>query len=1019
MSDCSVQSILINRLAAGLGTEAARAFVARTEASADRPDVVAHVAALLDELEATSAKVARAAVDALPELDRQGGLSVIVPWLDMGVVLAQSSGAAALRYFKESPMILGLLERTETRGEALTVGIEAADRDVTAALEFLRVAPDLERTIPFGDARRWLDVGLELAAVDSVAGIEYVRQMARVAAVLRIEDVRPWLSVGTHLVTTNTLGKPDYLAMIEFMRTSPTVLGEIEQPAVRSQSLRVASSLAERSPESAVAWLAEAPHLLRMLPSEEQRLELLQYAVLLAERDAEAALLYLRRGPDVMTLIGEGPQARSRFETWLKAGMDVLAYSREGGRVYFGMESRNALASLERAMAGVPLRRVARRIKLFVQGLCGTDVTIATLPESASAADARATVSPDGRTMFLPAILRRYATAEENERWAMVMAAHEAGHLQFGTYRLRLAALADVIEEVRQRYGRLSRPVPGTLNALFQLYPLPKLAQDLWTVVEDARVEFLLQTEYPGLRHDLALLAAEAVASRRSDQTTTVTELMVDGLLRLSTGESPDSAVPRAIEREVSELWALCRPLFRKGATAEDAVRLTDALYVKIEELAASHSKRLGDDAWKDRTADESQTAPPPSVVSEQPTDMYRPLINHAHRGEMNPEFITWDGEPTRQDDEQDAERSGTTGTDKEGSFSGRSDTVSGGKREGRESDASDKPAGGQRMPAAVEELLSVDVEQRLKPESAVSAERTVRYPEWDYSIQDYRVNRCRIIERPADAGSDDGVETILASRRSEIASLRKLFESLHPVAYRRVPGQPEGDDPDLDAVVRRAAELRAGLEGSDRVYIRRDKRDRSVAAAFLVDISGSTSRKLDGGRRVIDIEKESLVLLCEALEAVGDQYGLYAYSGEGAASVDFFIVKDFDDRLGTVAAHRLGGLGPRRQNRDGAAIRHASAKLLKRSAKHRLLILLSDGRPLDGEDYKDDYAVEDTKKALQEARRHGIRPFCVTIDQETTEYQRRMYGDVRFVVIDRVESLPTRLPNVYRRLTA
>ncbi len=1017
MSECSVRSALINRLAASLGAEAARAFVARVEETADRPDAAAHIAALLDELETVSAKAARAAVDALPELDRCGGLSVIIPWLDMGIVLAQSSGAAALRYFKESPMILGSLERTETRGEALAVGMEAADRDVTAAWEFFRVAPDLEKTIPFGDARRWLDVGLELTAVDAVAGIEYVRQMARVAAVLQIEDVRTWLSVGMHLVTTNTLGKPDYLAMIAFMRTSPKVLGEIEQPAVRSRSLELASLLAERSPESAVAWLAESPQILHALPSEERRLELLQYGALLAERDAQAALLYLRRGPDVMMLIGEGPEARSRFESWLKAGMDVLAYSREGGRVYFGMESRNALASVERAMAGVPLRRVARRIKLFVQGLCGTDVTIAALPESASTANVRATVGPDGRTIFLPAILRRYATAEENERWSMVMAAHEAGHLQFGTYRLRLAALADMIEGVRRRYGPLSRPVPQTLNALFQLYPLPRLAQDLWTVLEDARVEFLLQTEYPGLRRDLALLAAEASMARRRDGTITVRELMVEGLFRLSTGESLDSAVPRAIEREVSELWALCRPLFRKGATAEDAVRLTDALYVKIEELAASHSKLLRDDSPEDRAADEQETGTPAPVVSEQPTDMYRPLINHAYRGEMNPELITWDGEPIKQVDEQDAKESGTTG--KHGSFSDRSDSVSGTERGGRKPDASDPPAGGQRMPAAVEALLSVDAERRLEPESTVSEERTVRYPEWDYAIQDYRVNRCRIIERPAEAGSDDGVEAILASHRGQIASLRKLFEGLRPVAYRRVAGQAEGEDPDIDAVVRRAAELRAGLEGSDRVYIRRDKRDRSVATAFLVDISGSTGRKLDSGRRVIDIEKESLVLLCEALEAVGDQYGLYAYSGEGAASVDFFIVKDFDDRLGTAAARRLGGLGPQRQNRDGAAIRHASAKLLKRSAKHRLLILLSDGRPLDGENYKDDYAVEDTKRALQEARRHGIYPFCVTIDQETTEYQRRMYGDVRFVVIDRVESLPTRLPTVYRRLTA
>lgn len=1017
MNDCSVRSALINRLTAGLDAEAARALIARVEEAVGRPDAVIHIAALLEELETISAKAARAAALALVELDRYGGLSVVIPWLDMGIVLAQSSGAVAMRYFKESPMILGSLERPEARGEVLAIGMEAADRDVMAAWEFFRTAPDLEKVISFGDARRWLDVGLELTAVDAVAGIEYIRQMARVAAVLPIEDVRTWLSVGAHLVTTNTLGKPDYLVMITFMRTSPKVLGEIEQPAVRSRLLEVALLLAERSPESAVAWLAESPQILRALPSEERRLELLQYGVLLAQRDAQAALLYLRRGPDVMTLTGEGPEACSRFERWLKAGMDVLAYSREGGRVYFGMESRNALASVEQAMAGVPLRRVARRIKLFVQGLCGTDVTIAALPESASAANVRATVGPDGRTIFLPAILRRYATAEENERWAVVMAAHEAGHLEFGTYRLRLAALADMIEGVSRRYGHLPNPVPKTLNAVFQLYPLPRLAQDLWTVLEDARVEFLLQTEYPGLRRDLALLAAEAMTSRRRDRTTTVRELMVEGLFRLSTGESPDPVVPRAIEREVSELWALCRPLFRKEATAEDVVRVTDALYVKIEELVASHSKLLGDNSPEDRMADERETATPAPVVSEQPTDMYRPLINHAHRGEMNPEFITWDGEPIKRVDEQDAKESGTMG--KTGSFSDRRDAVAGAERGGREPDVGDMLVSGHRMPAAVEALLSVDAERRLKPESMVSAERTVRYPEWDYAIQDYRVNRCRIIERPADAGSDDGVEAVLASHRGQIASLRKLFEGLRPVAYRRVAGQAEGDDPDIDAVVRRAAELRAGLEGSNRVYIRRDKRDRRVAAAFLVDISGSTSRQLDSGRRVIDIEKESLVLLCEALEAVGDQYGLYAYSGEGAASVDFFIVKDFDDRLGTATARRLGGLAPQRQNRDGAAIRHASAKLLKRSAKHRLLILLSDGRPLDGENYKDDYAMEDTKRALQEARRHGIYPFCVTIDQETTEYQCRMYGDVRFVVIDRVESLPMRLPTVYRRLTA
>jgi nitric oxide reductase activation protein len=278
-------------------------------------------------------------------------------------------------------------------------------------------------------------------------------------------------------------------------------------------------------------------------------------------------------------------------------------------------------------------------------------------------------------------------------------------------------------------------------------------------------------------------------------------------------------------------------------------------------------------------------------------------------------------------------------------------------------------------------------------------------------------MNWCRVIERSAEAGSDDCVSSALTAHRSAIKSLRRFFEGLRPPAFRRVAGQADGEDLDIDAVVRRAAEQRAGFEGSDRIYVRREKKERNVAVAFLVDVSGSTSRQVEGGRRVIDVEKESLVVLCEALDAVGDQYGLYAYSGQGRATVDFLTVKDFDDRLGSATAHRLGGLAPCQQNRDGAAIRHAVAKLKAREAKTRMLILLSDGRPLDGE-YKEEYSLEDTKVALREARQQGIDPFCVTIDRAADRYLHRMYGDVHYAVIDRVEALPARLPRIYRQLT-
>jgi nitric oxide reductase activation protein len=316
-----------------------------------------------------------------------------------------------------------------------------------------------------------------------------------------------------------------------------------------------------------------------------------------------------------------------------------------------------------------------------------------------------------------------------------------------------------------------------------------------------------------------------------------------------------------------------------------------------------------------------------------------------------------------------------------------------------------------------VEELLALKVEQPTPTDHAGIGDHAVRYPEWDQGIDDYRLNWCCVIERAAEEGSGDIVGATLSAYGSEVSALRRFFEGLRPPGLRRVSGQADGDDLDVDAAVRLCAERAAGADLSDRIFVRRERKERDVAAAFLVDVSGSTSRQLDSGRRVIDLEKEGLVLLCEALEAVGDHYALYGYSGQGRGQVDFLVIKDFDDRLSGKAAQRLGGLAPMRQNRDGAAIRHATAKLLEREARTRLLVLISDGRPLD-DGYKDEYSLEDTKVALREARQRGVHPFCITIDREADGYVRRMYGDIQFAVIDHLEALPMRLPRIYQRLT-
>lgn len=1018
---------LTERLTDPLGRATAIELVEALAKSVRRSDSVQAALVLLDELEKISPKVARCAIEAFPELMRRGCLDHAVPWLDLGIAIAGSSGAAAMKYFKESPLLLRAVEPDSARAHVLGVALEWTEQDPNVGLELFRVAPELTRVLPADQLRAWGEIGAELACVDYVVGIEFIRQSPQVARVLRPGDLRAWVAFGMKLIAQNSLGKTDYLGTLEFFRTSPTILGDLDDYAVRQAVVALGSLLADRSPDAAIAFLAEAPALMRRLPDLDWRLRVLQYGALVGERDAEAALAYLRRAPELAVLIGDVSDAGIKFETWFKAGMETLAYSVEGGRAYFALETVKALASAEQAMSGVPLRSVARSLKLFAKALCGTDVTIRALPESGGIdkEPVRATVGDDERSIALPAILRRCAAQEENIRLYHVMTAHEAGHLEFGTYSLNVRALADLVEEVHRRYGRESRgmpeepvaPVPQNLGQLFDLYPQPGLIRDLWAILEDARVEYLLRREYPGLSRDLARLAREAATTRSLRHGLSVRELVVDALLLLTTAEPGTVRIPDPVAQIVEWAWRLCQHVLRPGATAEDAVRAAHQVYGLLEEMGGTSSQR---EAGEGSAPQPDQGIGP--QASEEMTGAYRPVTNWAYRGAMNPDRVrdrSGAGEESAgssDGSEGDAEMavSGITGS------AGPADAIG----RGRSSEAPRRESTGeglmpgQAWPSVLEEWLLAENEQREPPGVHQAGGRVFRYHEWDAAIQDYRTNWCQVVEREAAEGPSDFIEETLAAHRAGVTLLRRYFESLRPPGLRRVPGRADGDEVDLDAVVRRMADVAAGAEPSERVYVRREKRERQVAAAFLIDMSGSTSRHLADGRRIIDVEKESLVLLCEALEAVGDQYAVYGYSGRGRFQVEFFVLKEFGEPIGGRAAHRLGGIMPLHQNRDGAAIRHATRKLLAQVAKTRLLVLINDGRPLD-DGYRDDYSLEDTKAALREARVRGVEPFCITVDREADAYVRRLYGDVRFLVIDRVETLPERLPMIYRRLTA
>lgn len=222
------------------------------------------------------------------------------------------------------------------------------------------------------------------------------------------------------------------------------------------------------------------------------------------------------------------------------------------------------------------------------------------------------------------------------------------------------------------------------------------------------------------------------------------------------------------------------------------------------------------------------------------------------------------------------------------------------------------------------------------------------------------------------------------------------------------------GDDIDLDAVIAGYADMRAGSELTERLFTRRHKAERNLAVMFMVDMSGSTKGWIN------EAERESLVLLAEALEILGDRYAIYGFSGMTRKRCEIFRIKRFDEPYSDKVRQRITGITPQDYTRMGAAIRHLTGLLENVDARTKLLITLSDGKPDDYSDhYRGDYGIEDTRQALIEAHRAGVKPFCITIDHEARDYLPHMYGSVNWTLVDDVSRLPLKVTDIYRRLTS
>lgn len=295
---------------------------------------------------------------------------------------------------------------------------------------------------------------------------------------------------------------------------------------------------------------------------------------------------------------------------------------------------------------------------------------------------------------------------------------------------------------------------------------------------------------------------------------------------------------------------------------------------------------------------------------------------------------------------------------------------------------------------------------------------RGLHYPEWDYRARHYRQPGATVRVLPNLPGSQQWVDDTLDEHRSMLGQIRRHFEMLSArrVTRRR---QLDGDEIDLGAYIDSYADLHAGGSLSDALYQTRRMAERDLAITLLIDISGSTDGWVSANRRIIDVEREALLLVCIALEGMGEPYAVQAFSGEGPDAVIVRQVKGFAEAFSNEVALRISALEPEHYTRAGAAIRHASSGLLQQAASHRLLLLLSDGKPNDKDEYEGRYGVEDMRQAVTEASLQGISTFCLTIDRQAASYLPQVFGAHQYALLPRPELLPAVLLDWLKRLVA
>ena len=723
----------------------------------------------------------------------------------------------------------------------------------------------------------------------------------------------------------------------------------------------------------------------------------------------ESFLEGMKKGLRLLT-----PAALDRF---VSAALDKTRQRPASAASFLSLDSRQGRDTFAELQVAVSLHELEAQLNRYLGARTGLQVSVRPLsapdgrlsPVSATAV----TTCTDGRFIYLPEEIAFFGQKKANTDLYRCLARFESGHHEFGTFDFDLQRLFDRCQaapDCRSALDGLGIPLdpdrPTTmasdLERFLDLFQLPALAADLFTVFEHGRIRRMLGRRYPGLvRSFLPILQSEAGPSHG---------LMDDLYAVIALGLPPNWATGGVDVRRYLVKVVLARFVDRIGTgecSVESSGELVIISYREVANTLTEHAPdQLTDQAYHPlRTPFDRRLRPDLVHAARQALDQKALALKerlaekgfHIYRADLRKHLEAHQGQVCADDLAAMLEN-----------VSKIADPV--------------KPG----TPTPPEELsaqLAQDLPELfdpVPPDDDTEVQAVTWHPEWDCNLGDYLTAHTRVRDRAVTGSESRFYSRVLQRHRGLVKRIRTAFELLKPEGLKLYRQWIEGDAFDYRALLDFVLDKKAGITPSERLYIKRLKVNRDVAVLLLVDLSRSTANPVAGSVvRVLDVAKEAIVLFSEALEVVGDVYAIAGFSGNGRLGVDYFHIKDFSEPMNGLIQNRIDAMAPQRNTRMGAAIRHAAAQFVAVTSRVRLLITIGDGFPNDL-GYKKRYAVEDTRRAISELRSRHIHVHAITINIDTADDSRLddLYGEIHHNVIANVVDLPEKLWRIYGKLT-